>query len=916
MQEKLAFSFFYIYFCGIIHYLSTSLSMNKRILATIAAVTVACQMGFAQQTETGKTTSDTLKAIGYFDNVNTSQVSIIGESGMNNKDQATNALDAIRGRVAGLQVERNGSNALSAVRLRGTTSLTGGNDPLIIVDGVMGDLTLLQSVYPTDIESFTILKDASETAQYGSRGAAGVIDIKTMHGKSGRLRINYNGSVDFAVPYKRLKMLSADGYRQFAAQHGLSIVDLGANSDFQKQIERTAFTHQHHLAFAGGSEKSNYRVSLGYINEQEVIRGFGNRSFMANMNMTQMMWDDFLRIDIGMFGSTVEEKTIDDEQKLFYSAAAFNPTFPDHPNSAGAWDGYPSASQINNPHMLLDKKNHNTGTHISTYTKFTFQLLPELKFTAFGAYTYDSNERMRYIPTTLTEGGEASRQNTRSEALLLNGILSFDKKWNQHAFQASFFAEIQDNKRRGFGVTAGNFSNDLTGYDNLSGGASRPWDGTTSFYEHPSMASFMGQAAYTFNDRYSVNATLRADGSSKFGDNNKWGYFPSVSVGWDLGKESFIKDLNFFNELKINAGLGWAGNQGAIDSYTTLSLLSPNGTPAVGQTLVTTFSELKNSNPDLKWEVSRTFNIGLNTQMFRRRLVFSASYYYTKVYDMLYPYTVSVPPFKYPKLVANMGSMEKSGLELSVGGTPFVTRDMELTVNANLTFQNNKLLSLSGNYNGEDLLAPSMAAIASMNGAGFHGYNDVVFQIIGEPLGSFYIPRFDGFYTYDDGTYEYIAGDSYIAGQATPKVLLGSNVSFRYKNFDITLQANGAFGHKIYNGTALSYMDLTALPLYNVLEEAPRRDIVSQIITDYWLESGNYVNIDYITLGWRVPIKQNRYLESMRLSLTLNNVATFTSYSGLTPMINSSSVDGTLGLDDKRTYPLYRTWTFGVSLSF
>jgi hypothetical protein len=241
---------------------------------------------------------------------------------------------------------------------------------------------------------------------------------------------------------------------------------------------------------------------------------------------------------------------------------------------------------------------------------------------------------------------------------------------------------------------------------------------------------------------------------------------------------------------------------------------------------------------------------------------------------------------------------------------------MELTVNANLTFQNNKLLSLSGNYNGEDLLAPSMAAIASMNGAGFHGYNDVVFQIIGEPLGSFYIPRFDGFYTYDDGTYEYIAGDSYIAGQATPKVLLGSNVSFRYKNFDITLQANGAFGHKIYNGTALSYMDLTALPLYNVLEEAPERDIVSQIITDYWLESGNYVNIDYITLGWRVPIKQNRYLESMRLSLTLNNVATFTSYSGLTPMINSSSVDGTLGLDDKRTYPLYRTWTFGVSLSF
>ena len=290
--------------------------------------------------------------------------------------------------------------------------------------------------------------------------------------------------------------------------------------------------------------------------------------------------------------------------------------------------------------------------------------------------------------------------------------------------------------------------------------------------------------------------------------------------------------------------------------------------------------------------MSRTFNIGITTEVLKSRLVFSANYYHTKVYDMLYPYTVSVPPFKYPKLVANMGSMEKSGMEFSLGGTPLVTRDMMLTINANLTLPKDKLLSLSGNYKGEEMLAPAMAAISTMNGAGFHGYNDVVFQAIGQ---------------YDS---------PYIAGQATPKMLLGSNVSFRYKNFDITLQANGAFGHKIYNGTSLTYMDITSLPLYNVLEEAPNERIASRDITDYWLESGNYLNIDYITLGWQVPIPKNRYLESLRLSLTLNNVATITSYSGLTPMINSSSINGTLGLDDKRTYPLYRTWTLGVSLNF
>ncbi len=846
------------------------------------------------------------------------QIGIIDKSQMNNQDQVSNAMEAIRGRVAGLQVEGNGRNALSAVRLRGTTSLTGSNDPLIIVDGVMGDLTLLQSIYPTDIQSFSILKDASETAQYGSRGAAGVIEINTKRGKTGKLRMNYNGSVGISVPYKRLDMLSADGYRAVTKQYNIPIVDLGHNTNFQKQIERTGFTHRHHLAFAGGNERSNYRVSLGTMNEQEVIKGIGARSYMGSMNMTQIMWNGVVRVDFGMFASTHQDDEIEDEQKLFYSAAAWNPTYPSQRNKAGKWDTYPSASQISNPNALIEKQNSITGAHASAHAKFTFQILPELKLALFGAYTYDSDELMRYLPTTVKNGGEAKRQTSRSEQLLNSATLTFNKKWREHALKATLYAEVHQDERRGYGVTVTGFSDDIGGYDVLGAGSTRPWDGTTSFYERPTMASFMGQLNYNFNDRYSLNATLRADGSSKFGKNNKWGYFPSISLGWDLGKEKFIRDLNLFDELKINGGLGWAGNQGAIDSYTTLRLLQPNGTPSVGQGIISTFSELKNSNPDLKWEVSRTVNIGLTAEMLNRRLVFTANYYYTKVSDMLYPYTVSVPPFIYPKLVANMGSMEKSGVELSLGATPYTTRDMQLTINANLTFQSNKLLSLSGSYNGEELLAPNKTTISSINGAGFKGNSGVVFQMIGQPLGVFYLPRFMGFKTYDDyyGMREYVAGDSYVAGQATPKVLLGSNISFRYKDFDITLQANGAFGHKIYNGTGLSYTDLTSLPFYNVLADAPEKMIISQEITDYWLENGNYVNIDYITLGWQVPIRKNRILESLRISLTLNNVATITSYSGLTPMINSSSINGTLGLDDKRTYPLYRTWTLGVSLDF
>ena len=842
---------------------------------------------------------------------------VIGEDQMNNKDQATSALDAIRGRVAGLQVEKGGANAMSAVRLRGTTSLTGGNDPLIIVDGVMGDLTLLESVYPTDIQSFAILKDASQTAQYGSRGAAGVIEVTTLRGQSGRTRINYNGSMAVSQPYKRLSMLSADGYRSYTREHGLQLVDLGASTDFQREIEHTGLMHQHHVAFAGGGERSNYRVSVGYQNEQAVIRQMGDRTFMSNMNMTQVMWDGLLRIDLGMFGSAERSQTIFDEQKLFYSAAAWNPTFPSHRNQNGSWDGYPSASQINNPNALLDEQNHTEQSHLSTHAKLAFLLLPQVNLTLFGAYTYDNGELMRYLPSSVWNGGQANRQTSRQESILANATVNAQFAVRKSQVKLTALAEIQSEKYRAYGVQVNNFSTDATGYDNLSAGALRPWDGTMSVYANPRMVSLMGQAGYTFDSRYSLNATLRADASSKFGDNNKWGYFPSVSASWDLGNEQFIRRTEFIDHLKLNVGIGWAGNQAGIDNFTSLALLQPNGIVPAGQSYLVTFAELKNQNPDLKWEVTRTVNVGIDAQFFKGRLVFSASFYRSHTSDMLYPYSVSVPTFKYPKLVANMGAMRNSGLELSVGGTPLITNDVELTINANLTFQHNKLLSLSGEYNGEQLIGPQNAAIATLNGAGFHGYNDVVFQSIGQPLGVFLLPHADGLTTDDKGnTVYHITTASRYCGQAMPKVLMGSNISFRYRTIDVSLQANGAFGHKIFNGTSLSYMNLAALPFYNVLAEAPAKGIMDQSVSDYWLERGDYVNIDYITIGWRVPLRQNKILESMRLSMTMNNVLTLTGYSGLTPIVNSSAMNGTLGLDDKRTYPLYHTYTLGVTLNF
>ncbi len=898
--------------------------MKKIVVVFLLLFSVISSL-YAQQRDTIVSVGYATGDVGSF----TGSVKKLDERQMNNKDQATSALDAIRGRVAGMQVERNGTNALSAVRLRGTTSLTGSNDPLIIVDGVMGDLSLLSSVYPTDIESFTILKDASETSQYGSRGAAGVIEVKTLSGKSGKMRVNYNSSFGISSVYKTLKMMTADQYRNYGRQQHISFVDMNSDTDFQKLIQRTGLTQQHHLAFTGGTDLSNYRVALGYINNETVIKGRGDRSFMSNMNMTQMMFDGFLRVDIGMFSSIGKQRRIFDEQKLFYSAAAWNPTFPDHRNSSGGWDGYASASQINNPQALLEENDHTENSHISTHAKLTFNLLPSLKFTLFGAYSYDVDQQMQYLPTSVWNKGQAYRSTAKHENILANAILSYNKKVDVHAFGLTALAEIQKDTYRGYHTTVTNFSTDLLGYDNLAAGALRPWNGTGSLYEQPKMTSFMGRANYTLADKYIFSFTARADGSSKFGDNHKWGFFPAVSGAWVISKEPFMQAQDIINDLKLNMGYGLSGNQAGIDSYTTLSLVSPNGFIPANNGNIVSFTTLKNINPDLKWEVSKTFNIGLDAQFLHQRLLFSVNYYNTKVTDMLYPYSVSSPPFTYTTLIANMGSMRNSGLEFSIGGTPLVTKDMELTINGNISFQRNKLLSLSGEYNGNYLEIAKYSTIAKLNGAGFHGgNNDVTYQIVGEPLGMFFLPKASGLagddtngYTYrvvdiDDDKVVDTTNDRYICGQAMPKMLIGSNISFRYHDFDISMQVNGAFGHKIFNGTSLAYMNVTSFPLYNLLAEAPKANIKDQNVTDYWLENGDYVNIDYITLGWRVPLHKNRFVESMRLSLTMNNVATITGYSGLTPMINSSNVNSTLGLDDKYSYPLFHTYTIGLSLTF
>lgn len=874
------------------------------------------------QSDTVPQTVDTTK-IG----VASGSVDVVTQKRMN-KGLVTNPLDALNGQAAGVNISSGEDRMaqLSSVRVRGTTSLTGGNDPLIIIDGVYSDLSTLSTIYPADIESFAILRNAAETAQYGSRGASGVIQVTTKKGSGSQFHISYDGSMGVEAIYKNIEMLSAREYIATAQKLGVAYKDFGSSTNFRDAITRTGLVQNHHVAFSGGSEASSYRASIAFTDHKSVIDTKGINNFVAKIDLNHEAFDKHMNIDFGVFGSVQNNKGIFDEQILFYSAAAQNPTIGRNERTKNG-----SASEINPPRTILSEKNDTKTHNFNTHLNLTVKLPIDLKLTLKGSYSYTNVDNGQFCPTWVWAQGQAYRGTSKTEDWLGNATLDWARHWAVNDLALSVAGEYQKSRRQGFWTLVKGFTTNEFGYNNLAGGSIRPYGGTGSDYADPRLGSWMASATYTLLKRYTLSATMRADGSSMVGKNNRWGVFPSVSADWDVMREPFMKAVSpAVSMLKLRTGYGITGNLGALTSYTTLNTVQPVGIVSYNGSPTVTLASLRNSNPDLKWEKRATFNIGADLGFWDNRVLVTAEYYYSKTTDMLYQYDVPMPPFAYSKLMANIGSMENSGFELGLGITPLKTRDMELDINVNMSWQHNKLLSLSGNYNGYHLSASDITPIGALNGAGQHGGNaNVLYQIVGQPLGVFYLPHCKGIIDnghgnkkYDladlngDGTVDLSDnGDRYVAGQATPKMTLGSNISFRYKDFDISLQMNGAFGHKIFNGTSLSYLNMSSFPDYNVMKNAPKRGIVDQNVSDYWLERGDYLNFDYLTVGWNVPLK-SQYVSALRMSLSVNNLATITSYSGLTPMINNYIVSNTLGIDDKRSYPCYRTFSMGVSIQF
>ena len=852
---------------------------------------------------------------------------------LNERGLVFNPLDALNGKLAGVNVSRGGDQKqamLTSVRVRGTTSLTGGNDPLVVIDGVSSDLATLSTIFPSDILSFNVLKNASETAQYGSRGASGVILVTTAKGALGKFRISYDGNIGFETVYKNLKMLGGRDYVATANALGLSVNDGGEDNDFPRDITRTGFVQNHHLAFSGGTDQSNYRASMSVMQHLMVVKTNGYRNFTAKFDLMQKAFDNWLTINFGLFGSSLSNKKILNMQQLFYAAASQNPTFSTQQNASGGWDLNSLASQIAHPMAVLHQKDHDRGFNFNTHLSFDFAITKHLNARLFGSYSFTTLENAIFQPTWTEAQGKMYRRENKNEDFLGSIQLNYYNTWGVHKLDLTATAEHQNNRKQFFFATVKGLASNAFGYDNLMVGNIHPYKGTSSGYESPKLTSFMGNLSYTLLNRYALSLTLRADGSTLVGHNNTWGFFPSTGLEWNLKEEKWLQDVKWLDHLKLQTSVGRSGNLGGILAYYTQQALVPSGIISYHGIPTVTLGQIRNANPNLKWETRTSFNLGLKTGLLHNRIQLYAEYYYSKTTDMLYNYNVSVPPFAFNKLLANIGSMSNSGVEFGLGLDLIRKKDMELSVNMNLSFQKNKLLSLNGSYNGEQLSSPDITPIGGLNGAGMHGgHNFITYQIVGQPLGVFYLPHCTGLTQNADGSYRYNCadldnngrinledgGDRRVAGQAVPKATLGSNISFRYRLWDVSMQLNGAFGHKIYNGTSLTYMNMASFPDYNVLSEAPKQNIKDQTATDYWLERGDYLNVDYLTIAYNLPVR-SRFVSALRLSVSVNNLLTITGYSGLSPIINSYVVNNTLGIDDKRSYPSYRSFSLGMSVQF
>lgn len=853
----------------------------------------------------------------------------------------TDPAQMLQGKVAGLVISSSGDpNGSSSITLRGSSSLREGEamQPYYVIDGIPGmDISM---VAPDDIESIDVLRDATATAIYGSKAANGVIIITTKKGTEGKTNVSYNGYVAFDNALKTLDMASAAELRA----SGEVVEDEGANTDWQDEVLRTGVSHNHNLSISGGNKQTKYIASLNYIDHDGVIRGTEMNRVNGRALITTKVLKDRLTLSAGINAMRGVHKGVPVGQNGESVLDAMNYYSPTNPvrNEDGSWFKSDIGSQNYNPlSMINEDSNEFEWRRMQYIGKASLDIIDGLVLNA--NYSYNSKQKVySYYNSSLSQlpyggtKGKAHRDTRMGHDQTFETYLNYDltlAKVHKLSLMAGYSWEERVNND-GFGVSVYNFYNDQLGFKNLAYGnfINGMSDVDSGVEEIVRNISFYGRANYSYDGKYLLQATVRRDGSSVFGANNRWGTFPSVSAAWNIAEESFMKD-GIFDQLKLRAGYGVSGNAlgfGAYSAYTLFGLNSGSSFTYNGVTY-SKIEATQNGNKDLKWETTKMFNVGVDFAFLDSRLSGSIEFYSKKTSDLIWSYDVSTNIYPVGYMNANVGDITNTGIELTINAVPVKTKDFTWQTTVNLAHNKNKVKKLSNkkfSVDYKDWGDPNIGGISS---------NGEVERIKeGESLGTFWTYEWAGYNDHGQSTYyvhDATTGertgevtttpekkDKTKVGCALPKVTYGWNNTLTYKKWALTAFFQGNIGNKIMNATRAHYSNKALLSAgKNVLADALKdkyftSDNTYYYPSDRYLENGSFFRLSTLSLAYTFD-NFDGWLKSVQVYGTAKNVFTITGYKGLDPDINLGGLEP--GLDKRETfYPHTRSFILGVKVNF
>lgn len=846
----------------------------------------------------------------------------------------------LQGKVPGLVVSSTADpNGSPTITLRGASTLrTGAMSPYYVVDGIPGvDISI---VSPEDIESIDVLRDATATAIYGSKAANGVIIITTKKGAEEKTNVSYNGYVAFDNILKKYDVCTADDLRQYAKDNNITLKDGGANTDWQDEVLRTGISHNHNVNISGGNGSTNYMISADLRKREGVIKMTGFDRFNVRSLVSTKTLKDHLTISLGanmMYGKHFGVPSGNEGASVLDAMNYYSPTNAIK-NADGTWT-VGSGSKNYNPLALMEenksetvwKRNQFVGkTALELWKGFVWSV--NYSWSNYQSTYSAYNTRNSQLEGIGNKNGQATRNTYFGREQTFETYLNYDFKVGKSKWGLMGGYSWEEKKNNdGFGLSVEGYYNDDLGWYNMSyaqtilGVQNSVQSG---YLEKVRNISFYGRVNYSFDSRYMLQATIRRDGSSVFGKNNRWGTFPSVSAAWNITEEKFMQNQHIFDNLKLRAGYGISGNAMGFDVYSSYNTYGASGTFVYDGKTYRTYGATKNANPDLKWESTGMLNIGLDFAFLKGRLNGTVEVYHKKTKDLIWSYPVSTTQYIYGWMDANVGEMTNKGIEFTLNAVPVRTKNFMWSTTLNLSHNKNTVDKMQNETFHTTNLTQGDPMVA---GVSADGWTQRIME--GEPIGTFYTYQYAGtvngrseYYVLDENgnrtgetTNNPSLKDRSITGCAQPKLNAGWNNTLTYKNWSLNAFITGVFGNDVYNSARAHY---TSAQMFsdgkNVLKEFlnnPASDASGSLPSDRFIEKGSYVRLQTLSLSYTFRNCFNDWIQDLTLYGTANNLFTITNYKGLDPEVNMGGIDP--GIDYRWSrYPHTRTFMVGVKINF